>query len=296
MANCWPWFHAPYTALAAEGWPNKIVPSGCGKAGPDGNVPCSPESMRAKSEAWLASNHPDVLAQIGGTLTLELYTYARYMHSEMGNGTVEERVAVGEALRNRSKMGRTIYQLLTPSGFYGPIHASDSWCAEHGYDCTGKRPNTCCAPYKRWAATSREPSVMTIMLAHLVVSGQSNDFTGGADDQAAVNTTSWVKYLGKQREYWVGPLAGVDHRKTFLVRKVDTVTNAVAGKALLERGMAAIGQPPVWPPASDVCRKQSGVTAVLTSRTAQSFLLASLGLAFGAGAAAFIARRYVHPA
>lgn len=290
MSSCWPWFSAPYRQLAAESWTKAIIPSGCSVGG-DGNIPCSPESMRAKAEVWLAQHAPQALATIGGRLSLDVYTFARYMHSELGSGTVEERVAVGEALRNRARMGRTIYQLLTPSGYYGPIHASDDYCTAHGYDCTSKH-NVCCAPYKRWAATSRDPSVMTLLLAALVAGGASGDSTHGADDQAAVNTTSWVRYLAKNGKYWVGPLPGIDHRRTFLTFTPDALTRSVAGDALLQRGLDAIGQPP---PAWETLNLPTCGKVTVSSR-AQTFLLSMAGLAVGTLAATLVARRYVHPA
>jgi hypothetical protein len=247
--------------------------------------------MRASAEAWLARNAPQALATIGGRLSLDVYTYARYMHSEVGSGTVEERVAVGEALKNRSGIfGKSIYTLLTPSGYFGPIHAPDTWCVANGYDCAGKRPNTCCAPFKRWAATSRDPSVMTLLLAALVVSGDSGDFAQGADDQAGVNTTSWVQYLAKSGKYWVGPLPGVDHRHTFLVFTPNPLLRATASKALLERGMSVIGKPPeAWPAQNAICSKP------LVSRKAQAFFISMLGLSAGAAVAHFAAKRLIQP-
>ena len=297
--SCWPWFHEPYSALNAQAWTKTVIPSGCGPAGSDGNIPCSPESMRAASEAWLAKNYPQVLSDIGGRLPLDMYTYARYMATEaLGNkSTVEERVATGEALRNHvAKIGKTLYNSLTPGGFYGPIHAKDEWCIANGRapasapNCEGKH-NACCAPYNRWAATTNSPSIMTLLLAHLVVTGQSGDFAQGADDQAAVHTASWVQYLAKNGSYWVGPLPGVDHYRTFLVRKVDAVTKAVAGKALLQRGLDALGKPPVWPPLSETCSKP----AVIVSRRTQAFLLSALGLAIGSVAASFVTKKYARP-
>ena len=290
MSDCYPSWHATYAPLAAQSWTKAIIPSSC-SVNSAGNIPCSPESMRASAEAWLARNAPQALTMIGGRLSLDVYTYARYMHSEVGSGTIEERVAVGEALRNRTGFGKSIYQLLTPSGYYGPIHAPQAWCEANGYNCAGKA-NTCCAPFKRWAATSRDPSVMSLMLAALVAGGGSNDFAQGADDQAGVNTIAWVQYLAKQGKYWIGPLPGVDHRHTFLVFTPNPAMRALAGKALLDRGMSVIGKPPPSWAGLPIC---SGAQSLVSSRRAQMFFISMLGISAGAIAAHFAAKRLVHP-
>jgi hypothetical protein len=299
---CWPWFSPQFRALAQEGWTKAIVPSGCG-VDSGGNVACRPEEIRASAEVWLARNASQALATIGGRLSLDVYTFARYMHSEVGSGTVEERVAVGEAAVNQARSsGRSIYQMLTPTGYYGPIHAPRDWCLAHGYSCSStSNPNVCCAPYKRWASTARDPSVMAILLAHLVVSGASGDFAQGAvtqwgpeawinDGQAKL--TGFVKNIASSSKYyWAGPLPGVDPWHTFLVRKEWFGPSTPMGSTLVKRGIEALTLPrraPVWPADMAVCRKP------LMSRRAQSFFVASLGLAVGAVGASLVARRYLH--
>lgn len=258
--------------------------------------------MRASAEAWLASHYPQALAMIGGSLSQDVYTYARYMHSEVGSGTVEERVAVGEAGLNRAKMsGRSISQLLMPSGYYGPIHGSDTYCTILGYDCMNKK-GVCCAPFHRWAATSRDPSVMSLLLAALVVSGASGDFAQGADDQAGPEAwvsqgqaalNGYVQKLANAGKYWAGPLPGVNHWHTFLTITPDIITRAATGKQLLQRGLDALALP-VRPTNWDAqglatCAKPN----VLQSRSAQTFFLAMVGLAAGSALAHLVARRYV---
>lgn len=300
---CWPWFSSSYRSLNTEAWTKTIIPSGCG-VDSGGNVACSPESIRAKAEAWLAQRYPQVLAQIGGRLALDTYTLARYMHSEVGSGTVEERVAVGEAALNQARISRrTIYQMLTPTGFYGPIHAPRDWCLAHGYSCSStSNPNVCCAPYKRWASTARDPSIMSLLLAHLAVSGASGDFAEGAvtqwgpeawikDGQAKLS--SFVRNIAaSSKYYWVGPLPGVDPWHTFLVRKEWFGPSSPMGADLVARGIEALTLPrraPSWPADLPVCGKP------LLNRRAQAFLVSMLGLAVGVGAASLIARRYIHP-
>lgn len=283
--SCWPWFSAEYRALAAQPWTQTVIKAGAAVDG-NGNIPIPPETLRARAEAALP---PQALAMIGGRLSLDTYSYARYMASEaLGNSsTVEERVAVGEALRNKSFLGRSISKLLTPSGYYGPIHGPG------GYET---------APYGRWAATTRDPSVMTIMLAHLVTSGASGDFARGANDQANMLVRvgkygwaeglrygrSWVTNHAKRGNFWVGPLAGVDHRKTFLYFTPDPVTRMAQGPALLARGLAALEQVPSDPPADALCSRP------IVSRRATTFLVGMIGIAAGAASALFVSKRYLH--
>jgi hypothetical protein len=261
---CYPWWHPIYAPLAAQGWGRRIVPSGCGSADPaTGDVPCTPEKMRAASEAWLAQNAPAALARMGGHLSLDAYTYARYIHSEVGTGTPEEMVAVGEAGRNQARVSkRSIYDLLIPTGRYGPIHGPESVCLARGYvrgsrqnRCTDTtNPATCCAPHGRWAATARDPSVLAILLGHLVASGQSGDFANGADDQwgpdsmarqidSADAARRFVTQIAQGGAYWAGPLPGVYPWTTFLVRPRPGVTPAsVEGATRIQQAVEAL-----WP-------------------------------------------------
>lgn len=303
MASCWPWFSPSYRALNAEAWTKTIIPSGCG-VDSGGNVACAPEQIRAKAEQWLAQNHPAVIAQIGGRLALDVYTFARYMHSEVGSGTVEERVAVGEAAVNQARSSnRTIYQMLTPTGYYGPIHAPKAWCESHGYSCSSTtNPNVCCAPYKRWASTARDPSIMSVLLSSLVLSGATKDFAQGAVTQwgpeAWINDgqtklSNFVRNIASaSKYYWVGPLVGVDPWHTFLVRKEWFGPSTPMGAALVARGIEALTLPrraPTFPALTEVCDKP------LLSRRGTSFLVAMAGVAAGTLAALAISRRYVHP-
>lgn len=295
-ASCWPWFHQIYADLAAQAWTKATIPSGCSTNYNTGDITCSPESMRAAAEAWLARNAPQALVHIGGRLALEVYTFARYMHSELGGGTIEERVAIGEAGLHRAKRsGRSISQLLMPRGYYGPIHAPDYICEAKGLNCAGKSGH-CCAPYGRWAATSRDPSVMAILLAHLIVTGESRNFSRDADDQDGPEAwvsggqtalTNYVRKLANSGKYWVGPLAGVDHWKTFLQFTPDLATRALRGNELLQRGIAALTLPrrsPSWG-SLPLCNKPMS--------TGQTFFLAMAGIAAGVLAGTWVARRYI---
>lgn len=241
---CYPAWHVKF-------WPLTLLPqvtlsSGCA-LNAQGNIACAPEAMRAAAEAQLKQLVPGLFP---GALSLETYTLARYMESEIGSGTIEERVAVGEAAVNQAKLrGKTILNVLlynqNPThpnyGFYGPIHGPAGITT---------------APYRRWASTRRDPTILTLLLAELVTSGQSQNFANGADDQADyfareafANPVATLQRQATQGTYWVGPLPGVNHRKTFLMRKFGLAPTTPEGATLLARGIAAVTGKMAPPPA-----------------------------------------------
>lgn len=240
METCVPWWASKFRDLAKG--TQVTIPSGCA-VNSAGNVACSPESMRASAEQRLRASG------VMSSLSLETYTLARYMQSEVGSGSIFERVAVGEAAVNRArreKLSRGVLGLLLyrqssshPNyGYYGPIH--------------GVGTGTSTAPYGRWAATSRDPTVLTILLADLITSGQSGNFARGADDQdgpeywapqgqTALN--NYVKRLASSGKYWIGPLVGIDHWHTFLQYTPGISASSMQGQALMMRGMQALQLP-----------------------------------------------------
>ncbi len=248
--------------------------------------------MRAAAEDWLTRNAPAALQMIGGSLDQHVYTFARYMHSEVGSGTIEERVAVGEAGLNQAKSRAGILGswrskldgMLIPNGKYGAIHCPAAYCAQlgKGADCN-------CAG--RWAATSRDPSVLSIILANLVISGQSNDFANGAMTQwgpeylkntdgsrmgqgtTRARIESFVRYAASSsggRYFWVGPLPGVDPWHTWLARKGAPF--GLSDEAAIQFGieglaLASNGKPmrPTWPADMPVCGKPIGWGPILAT-------------------------------
>jgi len=234
-ATCFPTWHQTYAPLAQGA--QVTVFSGCA-LNAAGNIACAPETMRANAEAQLRRLAPSLFS---GKLSLEAYTLARYMHSEVGSGTIEERVAVGEAAVNQGKLrGTSTLQVLLYNqgsghpnyGFYGPIHGP-----------TGVTT----APYRRWASTRLDPTVLTLLLADLITSGRSGNFARGADDQSDLfnrkaypNPVGTLQAVAKSGNYWVGPLPSVDHRHTFLFRKFGVAPTTVQGMALLTRGIGAV--------------------------------------------------------
>ena len=273
--TCMPAWVAKYAAI-----PNTTVSSGCGTSG--GNVQCDPKAMAVAAGK-----------KIGRDVSLEAYTLARYITSEVGTKAVPERVAVAQDAINRvkyiEKLGSINNLLLyrQPSGhpnrgFYGPIHGGEL-----------------SAPYGRWAATSRDPALSNLILAIDILDGTiPRDFNKGADDQygpeilvvkqGLVATQNGVRSRGRDRKYWVGPLPGVDHMRTFQYRTMkDVAPDSELGKALIERGVQAMAAGrPNW----------SGLPTCPSITPRQGLALGtSIALFLGAGftLSRILARRFV---
>lgn len=201
-----------------------------------GNVGCDPAAM----------------AKDAG-VSLDVYTLARYIQSEVGNGSVGDRVAVGQAAVNRVKYVEkhgSITRLLLyrqgnarhPNyGKYGPIHGT-----------TNGKTDISKHSYGRWAATSRDPSVADLRIAADILSGKIPDnYNRGADDQHGMDLL--LKHYGvakmaaslraraNDRKYWIGPTPGINHMHTWQYRYTpEIVPTSPDGKRLLDRAIAAI--------------------------------------------------------
>jgi hypothetical protein len=232
-----PWWHHKW-----DRWRDVKVSSGCATSG--GRVQCDPDDMRAKAQKKL-----EALGVWRGPLSLATYTLARYIASEVGSGTPEEKVAVAEAAVHRVTLENLrdvnsllLYRIKGSAGYgaYGPIHGSSMD-----------------APFGRWAATSRDPDVDDLLIADFVLTGRSQNFSRGADDQWGPEIEGDEKHpvgwgyravAGKKaqgRKYWTGPLPGVDHWHTFLFRtRKDTTPDSPTGLALIAAGQAALSQRP----------------------------------------------------
>ena len=243
-------WHAHFAPLVKSSVDAKVLRSGCS---PDanGNINCAPEVMRAGAEKQLTASS---YWPVGRSLDLATYTLARYMQSEVGGGTVEERVAVGEAAVNQAKRRETdVVGLLLhaqPNRLYGQINVP------------GKGNIN-----RRWAATSQDPSVLTTLLADLVISGKSENISRGADDQDGLEFKKYFpvpmnRILNEAKNsgrYWVGPVPGVDHWKMTLYRTYGFKPESPEGRALIARAREVFGNPvydgnvvsksqrPVWP-------------------------------------------------
>lgn len=242
-------WHPHFAPLVHSAVDTTILHSGC-IPDADGNIQCAPETMRASAEKQLlaSSYWPH-----DKPLDLATYTLARYMQSEIGNGTAEERVAVGEAAVNQAhRRGQDINALLLntqPNHLYGEINVPGKGNVNH-----------------RWAATSHDPSILTTLLADLVMSGHSENISHGADDQDGLEFKRYfpvpmnrILSEASQGRYWVGPIPGVDHWKTTLFRTYGYKPDSPDGRQLIERARGVFGNPiydgnvvarslrPVWP-------------------------------------------------
>jgi hypothetical protein len=249
--TCMPAWVGKYALL-----PNTTVASGCSTA--NGNVQCDPRAMATAAAK-----------KTGLPVTLEAYTLARYVTSEVGTRSVPERVAVLQAALNRARYVERLPSVLnlllyrqSPTGaqaahrgYYGPIHSGGDLAA----------------PYGRWASTARDPAYSNIALAIAVLNGEiPESFSKGADDQYGPEilvtkqglavTQNGVRRRGGEHRYWVGPLPGVDHMRTFLyTTRRDISPTSPEGKALIERGVAAISSGrPNWSGLT-VCAAEPGM-------------------------------------
>jgi thiol-disulfide isomerase/thioredoxin len=221
-----------------------------------GNVNCDAQDLlRRANEHMLA---------LGGLLkrplTMDELTLARYIDSEGGSGTPAEKVAIGEAAKNRAAKARTTVDGLlrlrqeqghSNRGYYGPIHAPESECLKKGL-------KKGCAPYGRWASTKRDPSPQALVIAQMVMSGETQNFARGADDQMGPDAgvylgfgTDWVKRKilsqAEKRSYWVGLLPWVNHRKTFLfASRPDIDPSSEEGKRLVAQALEWAYTKPDW--------------------------------------------------
>jgi hypothetical protein len=241
---CYPWWHFQYGPMRGTALDISLSSAGC-VPNADGDITCAPEVMRARAEQLLKASGR---WPANKKLTLGTYTLARYMHGEVGSGTVEERVAVGEAAVNRVKLEyktdpeKGVLNLLlyrTPGkssyGKYGRINLKRD----------GVTVNT-----GRWAQTSVEPSVLTVILADMVMNGNSGDFSHGADDQDGLEYRTYfpvpmdrINAEASRGKYWVGPLPGVDHWHTTLFHTFGVKPDSLVGRGLLERARLVFGNP-----------------------------------------------------
>ncbi len=256
MANgCFPWFHTLGSI------PNVTIGSGCRPDG-NGNIQCAPEAMRADAEKKLQAT-----GYWPKALDLATYTLARNISSEVGDRSVEEQVALAESTvnqgllrgassRREAALNTALYR--QPSRLYGQINNPSGGSLKSG----------------RFTATSADPTLRSILIADLVLSGNSGDFAQGADDQDGLEYQSSfpvpmnrILQYAQNGSYWVGPLPGVDHWRLTLFRKYGVSQNSPAGQALIERARAVFGSPaysggkvaaslrPSWPADMPICSK-----------------------------------------
>ena len=195
----------PYWHDEIANAPKTVIGSGCVLS--ERNLTCDPETVRVAAERWLNEH-----GYWKGSLPMDVYALARYINSEVGSGTPEERVGVGEAaLHQAQHRGTNVTQVLVYNqkgeyayGYFGPIDGGG---------------------IGRWASTRQDPRVVDILTARLILSGESGNFTKGALDQDGLEAGfadpyAHIDYVARERnQFWVGHLPGVNPWVTFLQRK-----------------------------------------------------------------------------
>jgi hypothetical protein len=171
---------------------------------------------------------------LGRSISMDAYSLARNIATEVGSGTPEEKMAValstiGQARRRNTSVSSLV--LLTTKGerkgtaLYGPIHPKPTGENIHG----------------RWTASTLDPTVRDVLIAEFALSGKAGDFARGADNQAHHSIISEQR-LRENRWYWVGPIPGVNPRHTYLVTtRTDVDPDSPQGRQLLALSMEAKG-------------------------------------------------------
>lgn len=241
--TCVPSWFAVYRAIS-----NKTLASGY-TVDAFGNVPGDPAAMAQAAGRKLAADTAlpaDVRAR-GARLTWAEYTLARNITSEVGTSVIGDAVNVGQCALNRAMLaGRSVNDVLlyrqsavgpyaVNRGFYGPIN--------------GRNASGLTAPYGRWASTTKDPTVRAIALAQDILAGViPAAFNKGADDQANLtiyrDPAAAVRKHAAAGAFWVGPLPGVNHRRTMAFRTLKGLDVATATR-LQTRGLTALVAPAV---------------------------------------------------
>lgn len=234
--------------------PNKVIRSGYTVDG-NGNVPGKPTAMAEAAATAIRQDTslPPAIRARGAAVPLEVYTLARYVTSEVGTENIADAVAVLQDAVNRAKyVERTgnVNRLLLYRqklggefsknyGYYGPINVRVT-------DEQGKKFS---APFGRWAATTKDPTVRAIVLAQDVLAEVIDPaFNKGADDQANItifaNPPAKIRELAKNNKFWVGQLPGTSHRRSMHFRDMPGLDDA-SKKKLIDRAINALSAPAV---------------------------------------------------
>jgi hypothetical protein len=263
---CYPPWHAVFQPLV-HGPAEAVLHSGCtvnpATSPRPSDIDCDPEAMRQAAEHQLQTS---AFWPTNKSLTLDTYALARNIQSEVGSGTPEERVALAETTINRALQKRmTPAQLILMSAHkrFGEIQTGN--------------------PSNRFTASSQDPSILSTLIADFVLSGQSNNFAQGADDQDGLEFSKYfpdpvwkVKHQAQTGDYWVGPLPGVDHWKTTLWHHYGYKPTSAEGQALIARALPYFSNPrytaskqpvvvremrPAWPLDLPICGQTIATTA-----------------------------------
>jgi hypothetical protein len=234
----------PSAILALANVPRTTVPSGCKIVTDSSNalfgfIPCDPEAMRASAAQ-----------ATGRAITLDQYSLARNLATEIGNGAVAEKVAMAMSTIGRAalgSLGTTVTEVvLTNTGcsfgrgsrcFYGSIHASG---------------NVDTAPFGRFTASTQDPTLQDLAIAEFVLNGgggaplNPSNFARGADDQWSPLSSArgdrsggvdkGLNAIGAQAlqgDFWVGPICGVDPVNIQFFRHRPDLKGTAEGQALI---------------------------------------------------------------
>jgi hypothetical protein len=224
-AYCVPRWAQTIEAAKARGLKKFRVP-GCSYNDELEVVPCSPEAMRKSVERQL---HESGLYPPWKPLRADVYGVARNVRSEAGSGSPSEKVAMAEAALNRaSYAGWPLSRVIMKNGTrYGRQR--------------GTNPPV---------STRQDPYWDDLVVAELVLTGQTRNFARGATHYWSPNAIDSMHRQGRHRDdrwslydrwsgdwgmAWVGPLPGVNHNKQFLMvgkaKRRDAAAWAVADAA-----------------------------------------------------------------
>lgn len=254
-----------------------------------GIVPCSPESLRAYTEAAVKALG---LYPHDRKLSLDAYSIARNVRSEAGSGSVPEKVAMALAAIDRARADKSTISKVTMKN--GEAYARQS----------GVNPAV---------ATSKDPTWEEIVIAELALLGTFGDYTHGATHYFSPNSmdglhrrepsrykdrfgtyATWTSGWGSTREgmAWVGPIAGIDPNEQFLMKRV--LKSDPYWKQQYDAGLAMLKSRRA--PEADVgpCSIAPG-TIERQSNRAALYVFAVSALAAGTVAAFFGARRMSPP-
>lgn len=297
--TCIPAWFAGYLALS-----NKTINSGYRVDGA-GNVPADPMALTKAAGRAIAGDvslSPALRAR-GARLTLAAYTLARYVTTEVGTSSIGDAVAVlQDAVNQAVRRGHgDVVRLLLQAQALG--HPNRGW-----YGPINVQVNGLTAPFGRWAATTKDPTLRAIVLAQDVLDGViPRGFNKGGADQANLtlfnNPTARIQKLAGEGLYWTGPLPGANHRRSMHFAPVSDVTTPTAA-ALITRAVAALSTAaPSWAK-TPICNDLGqfiidpdgrAITAEAVGAVAAPLwkvsLIGALALGLGVGAMVLIQRR-----
>jgi len=273
---CLPSYRSMFQALLSHPAANVPISSlGCTMVSDPENaawgfVPCTPERLRADAERQLRERGFWPYAE---SLSLDVYSLARNMSSEQGGTNVEQLLAMGlSTLGHGVRSGRSAHEVVLYSSVYGAL----PWRGappDGRYGCincdTGRtkikvNPNTgeskAVPVYEnvhgRWTASSKNPTVLTLLLAKFLLAGGAgrpgdpDNFAHGADDQAgsSIYPPGSVLKAAQGHRYWVGNIPGVNPRALMLFKTLPNVaaTSAEGQARIKAANLMVASAPPNW--------------------------------------------------